>query len=59
MAKGFYNANNELSFTIFPRWTLLSRFGGTSINVYTSVIDRPAIIDMNGDGDIDLRLLLA
>lgn len=52
--KGFYNANNELSFTIFQDGLYYQGSGGTSINVYTSVIDRPAIIDMNGDGDIDL-----
>lgn len=50
---GFYNTNNELSFIPFQEGLYYQGSGGSAINVYCSVIDRPAIIDMNGDGDLD------
>lgn len=51
--KGAYNANNELTFSLFQNELYYSGNGGIPINLYTSIIDRPAIVDVNGDGDLD------
>jgi hypothetical protein len=50
---GYYNANNELSFNYIDT-LLFQGFNGSWLNLYVAAPDIPAIVDVNGDGDIDV-----
>jgi hypothetical protein len=49
--KGYYNANNELSFSFLRQ--LRYNLGSSSINAYSQAGDIPAVVDVDGDGDLD------
>lgn len=49
--KGYYNAANELSFYFFRQLRYNTPTG--SINAYSQASDIPAIVDVDGDGDLD------
>ena len=51
--KGSYDSNNNLVFTIKQR---IMPYEGTSgiSNVYSTIIEKPTLDDINGDGDVDV-----
>ncbi len=50
--KGRYDANNKLAFD-YQTFLQFNSFSGL-LNIFVSSIDIPAIIDVNGDGDLDV-----
>ncbi len=50
--KGAYNANNELTFSFFRQLRYHLGSSGT-INAYSQASDIPAVVDVDGDGDLD------
>jgi hypothetical protein len=51
--KGYYDVNDRLAFTPdFDGLTYPS--GAFNINLYNTQVDRPALVDVNGDGDLDI-----
>lgn len=50
--KGRYDANNKLTFD-YQTFLQFNSFTGL-LNVFVSSIDIPAIVDVNGDGDLDV-----
>lgn len=51
--KGAYDANNHLIFTIKQRTMPYEVASGIS-NVYSTVIEKPTLDDINNDGDVDV-----
>lgn len=52
--KGYYNSQNQLSFTQYKALRYADPFNaGLSINAVSAPSDIPAIIDLDGDGDLD------
>lgn len=49
--KGFYNSQNELSFTFYR--DLFYQQGNGWINAYSEPSDIPAVVDVDRDGDLD------
>jgi hypothetical protein len=50
--KGYYNSRNELCFSYYRDLYYKTQFSGM-INVYCEPTDIPAIVDIDGDGDLD------
>ncbi|PZF72494.1 T9SS type A sorting domain-containing protein [Taibaiella soli] len=50
--KGYYNSNNELSFTYYKDLWYKDPTGN-SVNCYVAVNDIPGVADIDGDGDLD------
>ncbi len=53
--KGYYNANNELCFTHYKELYYNNDTHSIgNVNVYVEPSDIPAMIDLDGDGDLDI-----
>jgi hypothetical protein len=50
--KGFYS-DNKLNFVLQQRGFYFQGFTG-DVNVYNTYVDKPAIVDLNHDGDLDI-----
>ena len=51
--KGFYNAGNELCFTTYKKILKFDSFAGL-FNISVSLVDIPAICDIDNDSDLDI-----
>lgn len=51
--RGYYDGNDRLAFELtYEGLTYPS--GAFNINLYNTLVDRPALVDVNGDGDLDI-----
>lgn len=51
--RGYYSADNKIQF-VNADSLLLFPNGNFMVNLYVSAVDIPAIVDVNGDGDLDI-----
>ncbi len=55
--KGYYNTNNQLCFTFYKTLTYIDSVTNSAVPAYNNPGNIPAIVDVDGDGDLDFLAL--